>query len=67
MSLHRYKLAKVFVIGETALTIPLSTFIGCSYGMGEVLLPSVLLAFQTCLTSLSMVVYLWMLEGLTRK
>ena len=63
----RYQVAKVFVILETAITIPFSTYIGCAYGGGQVLLPSIFLALQTVLAVASLTVYLWILEQLNKR
>ena len=64
---RRYRLAKVVTIGLSALSVPLGTFVGFSYGMerywvasGALLVESLLVAFDSWL-------YLWILERVTRR
>ena len=64
---RRYRISKVFVILETAITIPLSTYIGCAFGTGQVVLASIFLVLQILLAVASIAVYLWMLESLTKR
>ena len=66
MSLRvRYRVAKVVTVSLSALSIPLGTYVGFSFGAGRYWEASGVLLLETALVAFDSLLYLWILEQVT--
>jgi len=65
-NLPRYRLAKIVTITLSALSIPMGTFVGYSFGAGHYWVASGGLLLESGLVAFDSWLYLWILERVTK-